>query len=511
MVVRELLIGLGFALDDSKLKKADSGINSFKANAESAVATLGRFAATIGIVFGASEIFKAADAWTNVNSRIGLVTSSTAEQATMQEKVYDIAQKTRQEYTATGDLFYKLSRSANQLGASQQDVLDVTETVNKALVIGGASTQEAQATILQLSQALASGRLQGDELRSLSENASLLTDQIAAYYGTTIGGLKEMGKDGELTAEGVFKAILQAKSKMDKQFEKMPVTVEQAVTYALNRIQRLIFNINKETGVFQSIAKGIVYSADAIAGAFERGIKFVGGFTNALKLATAAVVAFGIAWYIVRNGLFTLEMWNIWLQILKISVVNLAKSFFAFLLNPAFWTIAAITLAIMALVLVLEDLYYWITGGDSVLGDYLGTWEEFKDKVNAWMYNLVENLKGYWQNLKDAFFGYIDDMIAKFQEFINKSKEKIGLGGLSLANADMGPFAAAYGVGPNSFSNSGNGGPVIVNVNGDTNIEQNIAGTGQQVADNVGEATGNAVTDANGKWLRSLDNVIYPY
>lgn len=507
IVVRELLIALGFSLDNKNLNKADAGINKFKAGAESALAAVGRMAAVIGVALGASEIVQMADEWTNVDSRIGLVTKSTAEQAEMQQKVYEIAQKTRQEYGATGDLFFKLSQSSDQLGASAQDVLDVTETVNKALVIGGANTATAKATILQLSQALASGRLQGDELRSLGENASMLMREVAKYYGVTVGQLKKMGAEGELTAEGVFKAILKAKTKMDAEFERMPVTIEQAVTYALNRIGKLIFNLNKETSVFQAIAGGIVKATDGIAWAIEKVIKLLGGWTSAFKLATIALLSLGAAFVIFKEGLFTLQMWSLALQILRIGVINLARSFWAFLTNPAFLTIAAITLGIMALVIVIEDLYYWITGGDSVLGDWLGTWDEFKTKVNSWISDLVTSLIGYWGNLKTTVVTYIDDMINKAMEWVNKVK-----GFFSLPGWNQGDINAYSGYGVSAADMVGGyGSNVVINMNGDTNIEQNIAGTGQSIARDVGAATATATGDSMGQFTRGIENVIYAY
>jgi tape measure domain-containing protein len=535
MVVRELLIGLGFSLDESKLKRADQGIANIKDRATAAIGVLGRMAAVVGLALGAGEVVKIGDEWTNVNSRIGLVTKSAEEQADMQQKVFDIAQKTRQEYAATGDLYYKMARSSDQLGASQQDILDVTETVNKALVVGGAGTAQAQATILQLSQALSSGRLQGDELRSLGENASVLMDEVAKYYGVTVGKLKQMGADGELTAEGVFKAILKAKAKMDREFERMPVTIEQSVTYALNRIGSLIFGLNKETSVFQHIARGIMKAADGIATVLEKGIKLVGGWANAFKLATIALASFGVAFVIFREGLFTLEMWRIALGVLRIGVVNLAKSFLSFLLNPAFLTIAAITLGIMALVLVVEDLYYWITGGESVLGDWLGSWDDFKIKVSAWISQLVDQLIGYWDDLKTGWLStwqsIIDIMLRglKFwkQVFtgdisgaIETAKEHFtGLGEKAMSvfqkikdnaptfNGGAGGMGS-YGVGAAGMASIGGGSTVVVHYTSDTHIEQNMAGTGQQVAAQVGEKTAEAAGSSNDKLARDLQYLI---
>lgn len=500
MVVRELLIGLGFSLDESKANRADQKISSIKEHATSAVAMLGRMAAVVGLALGGAEIIKIGDEWTNVNGQIGLVTNSTEEQAAMQQEVFRIAQKTRQEYGATGKLFVKMARNSEELGSSQKETLDVTETVNKALVVGQASAAEANSTLLQLGQALSSGRLQGDELRSLSENAPILFRAIADHYGVTIGKLKEMGAQGELTSEGVFKAILKAKARVDKEFEKMPVTIEQSVTYALNRIGSVIFGLNKETSVFQHIASGIMKSADGIAGAIEKGIKIVGGWTNALRLATAALISFGIAFVIVREGLFTLEMWNIALQILRIGVVNLARSFIAFLLNPAFLTIAAITLALVGLGLVLEDIYYWVTGGDSVLGDWLGSWETFKTKVMGWLTEIRDTLVDIID--KAAQVTGISAGYKKMQEVVQDNPD--------ILDIPLGNLSGGYSpssVSPSDLVRASGGGPVTITI-GETNIEQNIAGTGERLATDIGDATATATKDRNDKFARDIEYAI---
>lgn len=503
-----MLIGLGFSLDESKLKKADQGISSIKNHAESAVAALGKMAAVVGLALGVSEVVQMGDAWTNVDARIRLVTKSAAEQAEMQEKVYEIAQRTRQEYTATGDLFFKLSQSADQLGATSQDVLNVTETVNKALVIGGASTQMAQATITQLSQALASGRLQGDELRSLGENASTLMREVAKYYGVTVGELKKMGAEGELTAEGVFAAILKAKAKMDREFEKMPVTIEQSVTYAMNRIGKVIFGINKETSVFQYIAKGIIKAADGIAGSIEKGARAVGGFTNAVKLLVLAFASLRIAMFIFKYPITYLPRIIVLLRSMALAIAAVSRAAWLLLLNPLFWKAALIAAGIALVVLAIEDLYYWITGGESALGDWLGTWEQFKDKVIKWMGEVSDGIIGgvkraaqFW---KDVFGGLREWTLNMFKEIKdNFPNWKLGAG--------VAVPAFLGGVKPGDMGRGSGGGPVVINVNGDTNIEQNIAGTGPGLAHDVGTATATAANDSAGQFTRGLENVIFAW
>lgn len=384
MTVRELLVRMGFTMDQAKAKQAEATIEGIKNKATSAVNVIAGIGAALGVAFGLDRIKDIADEWTNIDSRIGLVTNSAEEHKQALDAVYDIANRTRQEYTATGDLFTKLSRGSKEFGASQADVLSVTETINKALVVGGASTAEAKSTILQLGQALSSGRLQGDELRSLSENAPMLMQEVAKAYGVSIGKLKELGAEGKLDSKGVFEAILKAKDVMDRQFEKMPMTIGQAVTIAGNKFGRFINNIGKETGIFKTIARWIVSAMDAAERGITKVAKKVGGFNNLFKIAAAVIASFGagmvaLKWGAIVNG-----------------IQSVVTALWAFVTNPAAWVAMAIAAAVLLLALAIEDLYTWINGGDSVIGDWLGSWDEFKTKASEYLTPVLDGLQRLW-------------------------------------------------------------------------------------------------------------------
>lgn len=411
MTVRELLVRIGFNMDQSKAKQAEATIEGIKNKAASAVSVITGIGAALGVAFGLDKIKNIADEWTNIDSRIGLVTNSAEEHKQALEAVYDIANRTRQEYTATGDLFTKLSRGSKDFGASQADVLSVTETINKALVVGGASTAEANSTILQLGQALASGRLQGDELRSLSENAPMLMTEVAKAYGVTVGQLKELGKDGQLESKGIFEAILKAKEKMDKEFERMPLTIGQAVTVAGNKFGRFIDKIGKETGVFKSIARGIVNIMDAAERGIEKAAKAVGGFGNLFKIAGAILVALGAAMTYIKWGAI-------------VSGIKAANgALMAFATNPAAWMAMAIAAAVLLLVIALEDLYTWINGGDSIIGEWLGTWEEFRTNASNYIDPLIDGFnrlrQGVQTNVIPAIMEIWDGGVAVFNGLVS--------------------------------------------------------------------------------------------
>lgn len=193
----------------------------------------------------------------NLDGRLRTVTQAEQERYELEDKLYAMAQKDRQSLNSMGDLYYKVARGAQRFGVSQEDSLRVTDVVSKALTVGGASAQEASATILQLGQALSSGVLQGDELHSLDENASLLMNHIADHFGVTMGQLKQMGSQGQLTSEAVIEAILASGSAIDDEFGKMPMTIGQAETKIKSSWDYLMLSIQRDTGIFSMIAASI--------------------------------------------------------------------------------------------------------------------------------------------------------------------------------------------------------------------------------------------------------------
>lgn len=222
------------------------------------MAQLGPLGAAIAGAFAVNSIIDTADEMMNLDGRLRTVTNSEQERYGIEDQLYKMSQDNRQSLSSMGDLYYKVARGAKQFGVSQDDAMRVTDVVSKALTVGGASAQEAQASILQLGQALSSGVLQGDELHSLDENASLLMQHMAENMGVTIGDLKKMGSEGELTSTAVIQAILASGEAVDAEFGQMPMTIGQAlqqVKNAWNYYTGML--LERKSGVFSSIAQGI--------------------------------------------------------------------------------------------------------------------------------------------------------------------------------------------------------------------------------------------------------------
>ena len=232
------------------------------------------------IIAFTQAIQKSADEMMNLDGRLRTITKTNQERFAIEDKLYTTAQNNRQAMKEMGDLYYKVARSASRYGFSSDDSMRVTDVVSKSLTIGGASTAEAQASILQLGQALSSGILQGDELRSLDENASLLMQHIADYFGVDIGQLKKMGSEGELTSQEVIKAIIASGNAVDEEFSKMPITIGKSLQQASNLWDRFILRLERGTGFFSFIGKGlsnnIVYVSNQINALFDLFDKYDG-------------------------------------------------------------------------------------------------------------------------------------------------------------------------------------------------------------------------------------------
>ena len=198
--------------------KAEMGISRIKSSVNSLMGSLGPLAGAMAAAFSISAIKNTADEMMSLDGRLRSVTSSEEERRGVETQLYELSQNNRSALAEMGDLYFSTARACKQMGRSQEDAMRTTDIVSKALTLGGATTEQAKASILQLGQALGSGVLQGDELHSLDENASLLMQHMAESIGVPQAALKQMGKDGVLTSDMVIDAILASGAAIDSEF-----------------------------------------------------------------------------------------------------------------------------------------------------------------------------------------------------------------------------------------------------------------------------------------------------
>ena len=172
------------------VKRNIGGIGQASRGAEGSVQLLRRALGLLGGALVVQQIGRIADSFTNLQNRLRIVTDGQAELNAVTKELIGVSNRTRSSLETNAELFNRLSLSTKELGLSQRDVLNLTESLNQAVILSGASATEAQAGLIQLSQGLASGALRGDELRSVLEQLPVVSDVIAKQLGITRGELQ---------------------------------------------------------------------------------------------------------------------------------------------------------------------------------------------------------------------------------------------------------------------------------------------------------------------------------
>ncbi len=214
---------------------------------------------------GIRQAVQMADTYKLINARLTNVSDSAKDARGAYARLLEMSNRTRSSIEGSAALYTKLVLSGKQYGVTQERALKITENVNKALRISGASAIEAASSQLQLSQAIASGTLQGDEFRSVMENAPRLARALvdALKLKGGVGELRKLSREGKLTIDQLVKALTDAKisEKLDKEFKNIPLTVGQAFEVLKNQTMDAIGNFDRMNYVTQGLSKAIVLLA----------------------------------------------------------------------------------------------------------------------------------------------------------------------------------------------------------------------------------------------------------
>lgn len=214
------------------------------------VNTIRSAAVVAGGVALVKNIMAAADQQSTLNTRLSMMTDSLEESAALQDRIYQAAQRSRGSYNNTADMVGKFGTLAPDAFNNNAEIVDFAEQINKHIALSGASGSAADGAILQLTQALGSGVLRGEELNSVLEQTPTIAQAIAEYMGTSVGEMRELASDGAITADVVKNALLATAEKTNARFEQMPMTFAQLWTSGLNAVQQAAMP------VLQAIAKG---------------------------------------------------------------------------------------------------------------------------------------------------------------------------------------------------------------------------------------------------------------
>lgn len=220
-------------------------------------------------VRGLSSLFNLSDTMTQTTARLDMMNDGLQTTAELNRMIYESAQRSRGSYQATADMVSKLGNLAGEAFSSNKELVDFAEQLNKQITLSGASTQAADAAMLQLTQAMSSGVLRGEELNSILEQTPTIAKTIADYMGVSTGQMREMASEGQVTAEVVKNALLGAAEEVNAKFENMPMTWGQVWTSfqntAIMAVQPVLTAINWMANNIQIIGPLVMGAAGAFA------------------------------------------------------------------------------------------------------------------------------------------------------------------------------------------------------------------------------------------------------
>ena len=234
----------------------------------------------VGVGLGISELIQLADTYTQMTSRLKLVTQYTGDFDTVFAGLADSARATRSDLSGTVDLFTKISPALRGIGLNGQQSVGVITTINQAIGISGASAQSASAALLQLGQGLGAGALRGEEFNSVMENTPGLAQAIADGLGVPIGGLRKLAEEGKLTADTVAGALQKVAPQIEADFARMPQTVGQALTGLKNEFLLFVGATDQASGGSSTLATVI----GAVAQEFKEAGPVVTAFSESIKV-----------------------------------------------------------------------------------------------------------------------------------------------------------------------------------------------------------------------------------
>lgn len=218
--------------------------------------------AALGIGTSAMEIAQTADEYKNLSGRINIAVGEHGNLQKAMDDVKNVAIATNSNLTATGDLYSRLTKIGQEMKWPQEQALALTETINKAIQVGGGSAASNEAAITQMQQALSSGTLRGDEFNSMVEQSPRLTQAMADGIGVTVGQLREMANQGQLTTDVVTKAILSQSEAISTEFAKFPTTIGASIENLKTAWTLYIGEADAASGVSAKVAESIKFVAE---------------------------------------------------------------------------------------------------------------------------------------------------------------------------------------------------------------------------------------------------------
>ncbi|MDR7856300.1 tape measure protein [Tissierella sp.] len=462
----------------NKILKASGSTDKFNkkleqtgASAGKASGGLGKFISLATLTAGAIKGMSIADEFTNTSARLDLINDGSQTQLELQEKIFAAANRSKGLYSEMAGAISKMGLLAGDAFTSNDELIAFTELVQKGFKVGGADTSEQQGAMRQLSQAMASGRLMGDELVSIMENAPMIYNAIAKYTGLTKGELKEVSSDGAITADIIKNAMFMAGDDINEKFATMPMTFADVWTKIKNgglkafdtviaKVNKLINTEGFQTGVNNVIA-GINLLATGIGWLLDISAQYW-DFIGPVLAAIGGYLLVGIItklWAMIpplmlQGALWTMITSPIFLVILAIGLVMAAlnavgvttEEVFGFIGGTIGWLIGAFANAGIAIsnsfISIMDAVEKVVFGAINLIIKGVNLIIDALNKIPGVNIGSVNELSGYWGNKELIDYVNLSDASKKGSD-IGKNIYNSGKDKLSSLTNPFGDFGTS--------------------------------------------------------------------
>ncbi|QQE43922.1 tape measure protein [Hafnia alvei] len=263
-------------------------------NTSKSFASLTKIAGALTAALSVSAVAQYADAWTSLNNKLANSVRAGESLVGVTERVFNITQATRSSLDATASLYARLERATREYGTSAGDLAKLTTIINQGFVVSGATAQEAENAIIQLSQGLASGALRGEEFNSVNDQGNRLIVALADSLGVTTGEMRSLAAQGKLTTDVVVNGLLSQGNKIGSEFVQTTTTISQALQVAGNNITKFFgesSSVKTGVSIFNDVVITLSQNIDVLSGALTIAAGVMGSrYVGALYLATKAKV-----------------------------------------------------------------------------------------------------------------------------------------------------------------------------------------------------------------------------
>ena len=451
---------LGASKNTDKLNDSMDRTGRVAGAASSGIA---KFVGTIASLAAVKKIVDLTDSYTNTNARLAMITGSLEEQKALQDDIFAAANRARGQYDDMANAVAKMKMLAGDAFGSNQEAIGFTELLQKSLKVSGAGTSEQQSAFLQLTQAMASGKLQGDEFRSIMENAPMVANAIAKYLDVSKGELKELSSDGAITAEIIKNAMFDSADDINKKFETMPQTfgdvwnrIKNAGTQAFGGVFEKINSIlNSDAGqqAINNFIGAIYWAGDAMNEFINFCVTAWPIVSPFIWAAVAAVGAYALVLGI-SNGLALISAVRTGAQAVSIGILALAM----WASSGATWAEVTAQLGlnsalyacpivwIVGLILVLIAVFYAAVAAvnhfsgstisaTGIIGAVIGGWAAAVINYFIMMYNIIAEVVNFFANvwndpiaavkilfydLASTVIGYVAEMARSIETIFNR-------------------------------------------------------------------------------------------